>query len=154
MYFQHISRRVCTTKPKLKFPCANINSIGLSFLYNFLHIRTFWPILYIFLDINSHKHDLNHPWDAPNEGKATKHNRKTKQHNTTHPRQLFFKEKTGIWTHDRRLLGIGSYQLTYRGSSAGWAQIKYPIQSNQSTSTKASQTRYTGQLKLSTCIFP
>ena len=27
------------------------------------------------------------------QGKATQHNRKTKQHNTTHPEQLFFKEK-------------------------------------------------------------
>ena len=38
--------------------------------------------------------------------KATEHNRKTKQQNTTRPRQLFFKEKTasgGIQTHDRPL---------------------------------------------------
>ena len=28
------------------------------------------------------------------KGKATQHNRKTKQHNTTRPRQLFFKEKS------------------------------------------------------------
>ena len=28
------------------------------------------------------------------KGKATQHNRKTKQHNTTHPRQLFFNKKS------------------------------------------------------------
>ena len=33
---------------------------------------------------------FNHPWDAQKEGKATQHDRKTKEHNTTRPRQLFF----------------------------------------------------------------
>ena len=39
---------------ELKFPCAKINSIGLSFLYNFLGIRTVRSILHTFLDISSH----------------------------------------------------------------------------------------------------
>ena len=54
------------------------------------------------------------------KGKATQHNRKTKQHNTTRPRQLFFKEKIaasgGTRTHDRPLARQRSYQLSYRGS--------------------------------------
>ena len=78
------------------------------------------------------------------KGKATQHNRKTKQHNTTRPRQFFSKKKAasgGTQTHDRPLARRRSYQLSYRGNSAGWARITYTIQSNQSTSTKASQTR-------------
>ena len=74
--------------------------------------------------------------------KATEHNRKTKQHNTTRPRQLFFKEKTasgGIRTHDRPLARRSSYQLSYRGSSVGWARITYTIQSNQSNSSITNQ---------------
>ena len=39
------------------------------------------------------------------KGKATQHNRKTKQHNTTRPRQLFFKEKS--------CLGWYMYMYTY-----------------------------------------
>ena len=31
------------------------------------------------------------------KGKATKHDGKTKQHNTTRPRQLFFKKKLPRW---------------------------------------------------------
>ena len=78
------------------------------------------------------------------KGKATQHNRKTKQHNTTRPRQYFSKKKAvsgGTRTHDRPLARRRSYQMSYRGNSAGWARITYTIQSNQSTSTKASQTR-------------
>ena len=75
------------------------------------------------------------------KGKATQHNRKTKQHNTTRPRQYFSKKKAasgGTRTHDRLLARRRSYQLSYRGNSAGWARITYTIQSNQSTSTQAS----------------
>ena len=53
------------------------------------------------------------------------HNRKAKQHNTTRPKQSFFKEKLaalgGTRTHDHQLARRCSYQLSYRGSSAGWA---------------------------------
>ena len=42
------------TAAKLKFTCAKISSIGLSFLYNFLGIRTVRSILLTFLDISSH----------------------------------------------------------------------------------------------------
>ena len=73
---------------------------------------------------------------------TTEHNRKTQQHNTTRPRQLFFKEKTasgGIRTHDRPLARRSSYQLSYRGSSVGWARITYTIQSNQSNSSITNQ---------------
>ena len=39
-------------------------------------------------------HDFNHPWrHLERQGKATQHNRKTKQHNTIHPKQLFFLRK-------------------------------------------------------------
>ena len=34
------------TTPKLKFPCAKINSIGLGFLYNFLGIRTDYNVYF------------------------------------------------------------------------------------------------------------
>ena len=74
---------------------------------------------------------FNHLWDAQKENKATQHNRKTKQQYTTSPR-------VGFELMTVRLLGVRSYQLSYRGSSAGWARITYTIQSNQSTSTKAS----------------
>ena len=37
--------------PKLKFPCAKINGIGLSFLYYFQDIRTVRSIVYTFLNI-------------------------------------------------------------------------------------------------------
>ena len=54
------------------------------------------------------------------------HNRKAKQHNTTRPKQSFFKEKLaasgGTRTHDHQLARRCSYQLSYRGSSAGWAE--------------------------------
>ena len=54
------------------------------------------------------------------------HNRKAKQHNTTRPKQSFFKEKLaasgGTRTHDHQLSRWCSYQLSYRGSSAGWAE--------------------------------
>ena len=58
------------------------------------------------------------------KGKVTQHNRKTKQHNTTRPRQLFFKKKSCLgWdlNHYRPLYRRHSYQLSYQGSSAGWA---------------------------------
>ena len=45
---QHTHKRVGHhTTPKLKFPCTKINSIGLSFLYNFLGIKTVGSIVYI-----------------------------------------------------------------------------------------------------------
>ena len=54
------------------------------------------------------------------------HNRKAKQHNATRPKQSFFKEKLaasgGTRTHDHQLTRRCSYQLSYRGSSAGWAE--------------------------------
>ena len=63
------------------------------------------------------------------QGKATQHNRKTKQHNTTRPKQSFFKEKLaasgGTQTHDHLLPRQHSYQLSYQGSSAGWTRITY-----------------------------
>ena len=53
------------------------------------------------------------------------HNRKAKQHNATRPKQSFFKEKLaasgGTRTHDHQLSRRCSYQLSSRGSSAGWA---------------------------------
>ena len=58
------------------------------------------------------------------KGKATQHNRKTKEHNTTRPRQYFSKKKAasgGTRTHDRLLARRRSYQLSYLGNSAGWA---------------------------------
>ena len=48
------------------------------------------------------------------KGKATQHNRKTKQHNTTRPRQYFSKKKAasgGTRTHDR-LLARRMYDIT------------------------------------------
>ena len=74
----------------------------------------------------SHTHDFDlREMLIERQGKATQHNRKTKQHNTTRPRQLFFKEKIaasgGTRTHDRPLARRRSYQLSYRGSSVGWA---------------------------------
>ena len=38
------------------------------------------------------------------QGKATQHNRKTKQHNTTRPKQFFFKEKL---SNMRAVKGLG-----------------------------------------------
>ena len=75
------------------------------------------------------------------QGNTTQHN--TTQHNTTQLAQdsYFSKKKlprVGFEPTTVRLLGVCSYQLSYRGSSAGWARITYTIQSNQSTSTKAS----------------
>ena len=63
--------------------------------------------------------------------KATQQKDKATQHNL--PKAV--KEKTvsgGIRTHDHPLARRCSYQLSYRGSSAGWTQITYTIQSNQS----------------------
>ena len=56
-------------------------------------------------------HDYNHCMRGlERQGKATQHNRKTKQHNTTRPRQLFFKEKLaalgGIRTHDMYIVHV------------------------------------------------
>ena len=91
-------------------------------------------------------HDLNHLRNARKEGKATQHNRKTKQHNTTQLAQdsCFQRKKLPRVEFEPttvRLLGVRSYQLSNRGSLAGWARITYTIHSNQSTSTKPSQTR-------------
>ena len=50
------------------------------------------------------------------KGKATQHNRKTKQHNTTRPRQYFSKKKAasgGTRTHDRLLARRRSISLLY-----------------------------------------
>ena len=56
----------------------------------------------------------------------------TIQHNATHPRQSFFKEKRaaldGTQTGNILCSRQMSYQLSYRGSSAGW--VKSHIQSN------------------------
>ena len=50
---------------------------------------------------------------------ATQHNRKTKQHNTTRPRQLFFKEKTasGGITEAAQLAGLESH-IQYKATKA------------------------------------
>ena len=60
------------------------------------------------------------------KARQQQHNRKAKQHNTTCPKQSFFKEKLaasgGTQTHDHQLSRRRSYQLSYRGSSAGWAK--------------------------------
>ena len=65
----------------------------------------------------------------------------TKQHNTTRPRQLFFKEKTasgGIRTHDRPLARRSSYQLSCLAQLAG---LESHIQYKATKATQASQTR-------------
>ena len=70
--------------------------------------------------------------------KQARSNKQTRQSNTAHPRQSLFLEKitfprknelprvglepTTLYTLDRAL-----YQLSYRGSSAGWAQISHLI---------------------------
>ena len=55
-----------------------------------------------------HVHDLIIHEMLRKKGKATQHNRKTKQHNTTQPRQLFFKE----------LPRVGhTYMLVYPGDA-------------------------------------
>ena len=58
------------------------------------------------------------------QGKATQHNRKTKQHNITHPKQLFFKEKLaasgGTRIHDTRVLG-NVYLIPYTPGSVAAA---------------------------------
>ena len=64
--------------------------------------------------------------------KQARSNKQTRQSNTAHPRQSLFLEKnelprvglepTTLHTLDRAL-----YQLSYRGSSAGWAQISHLI---------------------------
>ena len=53
--------------------------------------------------------------------RKTRQGNKTQQkHNTTHPKQLFFKDKlaasSGTRTHDHQLSRRHSYQLSYRGS--------------------------------------
>ena len=80
------------------------------------------------------------------EKKARQRNTRERQSNTTQLAQgSYFSKKKLPWVGFKpmavRLLGVRSYQLSYRGSSAGWARITYTIQSNQSTLTKASQTR-------------
>ena len=56
---------------------------------------------------------LSTQWER--QVKATQHNRKTKQHNTTCPRQVFFKEKLaasgGTWTHNTLILGVYIYNI-------------------------------------------
>ena len=66
--------------------------------------------------------------------KQARSNKQTRQSNTAHPRQSLFLEKISclgwdsnprhstLYTLDRAL-----YQLSYRGSSAGWAQISHLI---------------------------
>ena len=52
----------------------------------------------------------------------------TIQHNTTHPRQLFSKNKTasgGTRTRDTLRTRQMLYQLSYRGRSAGWGRIPH-----------------------------
>ena len=52
------------------------------------------------------------------------------------PKTVIFQEKLaasgGTQTHDCQLARRCSYQLSYQGSSAGWARITYTMQSNQS----------------------
>ena len=86
-------------------------------------------------------YDLNHPRDAQKERQGNTTQQKDKA-TLAQGRQLFFKlPRVGFKPTTVRLPGICSYQLSYQGSSAGWARITYTIQSNQSTSTKASHTR-------------
>ena len=100
-------------------------------------------------------HDLNHLWNARKEGKATQHNGKTKQHITT---QLsYFQRKkmprVGFEPMTMRLLGVRSYQLSYRGSSAGSGSnhiynTKQPKHLNQNITNqinRLTQTRYEGE---------
>ena len=50
----------------------------------------------IYLSINTKIHDLIiHEVLSEGQGKATQHNRKTKQHNTTRPKKLFFLAASG-----------------------------------------------------------
>ena len=69
------------------------------------------------------------------KSKATQHNRK---HNTTRPKQLFFKEKIaasgGTQTHDRPLARRRSYQLSHRVAGLE-SHIQYEA-------TKAPQPKY------------
>ena len=77
------------------------------------------------------------------QGNTTQQKDTATQHNSSKAVRLAVKlaASGGTRTHYRQLSRRRSYQLSYRGSSAGWARITYTIQSNQSTSTKASQTR-------------
>ena len=58
--------------------------------------------------------------------KQARSSKQTRQSNTAHPRQSLFRAASGgtriLYTLDRAL-----YQLSYRGSSAGWAQISHLI---------------------------
>ena len=103
--------------------------IKLYVIYNMLEVQNYIHCTTTILGLNHTYMTFNHPWDA----------KKERQGNTTRPRQYFSKKKAasgGTRTHDYPLARQHSYQLSYRGSSAGWAQITYTIQSNQSTSTK------------------
>ena len=63
------------------------------------------------------------------EGNTTQKDKATQPNSTN---QLFFKEKlaasSGTWTYDHLLFRQHSYQLSYWGSSAGWARITYTKQ--------------------------
>ena len=67
---------------------------------------------------------MNNPSRDAEKGKATQHNL---------PETVIFKEKLaasgGTRTHDHQLARRCSYQLSYRGSSAGWAESCIHVQS-------------------------
>ena len=74
---------------------------------------------------------FNERWEKEERKKQAKANKQTRQSNTAHPRltsprknapQVGF-EPTPLYSPDRAL-----YQLSYRGSTAGWAQISHLIQ--------------------------
>ena len=75
-------------------------------------------------------HDLNHLWNAWKKGKATQHNRKTKQHNKTRPRQLFSKKETAsgrIQTHDRALARLTCMRENCFGLAFHWDRLRLDI---------------------------
>ena len=84
------------------------------------------------------------------KARQQQHNRKAKQHNTTRLKQSFFNEKLaasgGTQTRDHQLSRRCSYQLSYRGGSAGYAESCIQIRKHLNLNT--------GELKLSLYTFP
>ena len=74
--------------------------------------------MYGFQRTHTHTHSRTHVNEQSLQERGN-----AKQHNTTRPKQSFFKEKLATsGGHDHQLSRQCSYQLSYRGSSAGWAK--------------------------------
>ena len=121
------SRREWLQRMHTQYMYVHVNNALLEYECTMSHTMLLWQ-QQVEHNQNVHVHEIIRPRDSQSN---------TTQHNATHPRQSFFKEKWDVSGGTRTCDILCSrqmfYQLSYWGSSAGWVVIKAPQPKHHTT---------------------